>query len=77
MGITVRTPDGDLSVEREYARRTGLPLRSLPAYRGTAIGWQNHLLRDGSAFVVELKAGPAPVKRHVDAVLALARRYAR
>jgi protein MpaA len=75
MGITVRAPGADPAVQREYARRTGLRLRSLPAYRGTSIGWQNHLLREGSAFVVELKAGPAPVSKHVDAVLALARRY--
>ena len=77
LGITVRARGADPQVQREYARRSGLPLRSLPDYRGTAIGWQNHLLRDGSAFVVELKAGPAPVQRHVDAVLALARRYLR
>jgi protein MpaA len=77
LGITVRAPGADPAIQREYARRTKLPLRSLPAYRGTAIGWQNHLIRDGSAFVVELQAGPAPVQRHVDAVLALARRYAR
>lgn len=76
LGITVRARGADPAVQREYARRTGLPLRSLPDYRGTAIGWQNHLLRDGSAFVVELRAGPAPVQRHVDTVLALARRYA-
>jgi murein peptide amidase A len=77
LGITVRARGADPQVQREYARRSGLPLRSLPDYRGTAIGWQNHLLRDGSAFVVELKAAPAPVQRHVDAVLALARRYLR
>jgi protein MpaA len=76
IGITVRARGADPAVQREYARRTGLPLRSLPDYRGTAIGWQNHLIRDGSAFVVELRSGPAPVQRHVDAVLALARRYA-
>jgi protein MpaA len=76
LGITVRARGADPAVQRDYARRTGLPLRSLPDYRGTAIGWQNHLIRDGSAFVVELRAGPAPVRRHVDAVLALARRYA-
>jgi protein MpaA len=76
MGITVRARGADPAIQREYARRTGLPLRSLPDYRGTAIGWQNHLIRDGSAFVVELHAGPAPVRKHVDAVLALARRYA-
>ncbi len=75
LGITVRARGADPAVQREYARRTGLPLRSLPDYRGTAIGWENHLVRDGSAFVVELKAGAAPVRKHVDAVLALARRY--
>jgi murein peptide amidase A len=77
LGMTVRARGADPAVQREYARRTGLPLRSLPNYRGTAVGWQNHLIRDGSAFVVELNAGPAPVAKHVDAVLALARRYAR
>ena len=62
--------------QRDYARRTGLPLRSLPNYRGTAIGWQNHLIPDGSAFVVELKAGPgAGAARTSTRVLALARRY--
>jgi protein MpaA len=76
LGITVRARGADPAVQREYARRTGLPLRSLPDYRGTAIGWENHLIGDGSAFVVELKAGAAPVRKHVDAVLALARRYA-
>jgi protein MpaA len=75
LGITVRARGADPEIQREYARRTGLPLRSLPNYRGTAVGWQNHLIRDGSAFVVELRAGPAPVQRHVSAVLALARRY--
>ncbi|RKQ91520.1 zinc carboxypeptidase [Solirubrobacter pauli] len=75
MGITVRARGVDAAVQRGYARRTGLPLRSLPNYHGTAIGWQNHLIADGTAFVVELKAGRAPVKRHVDAVLAAARSY--
>ena len=74
MGITVRARGVDASLQRDYARRTDLPLRSLPNYHGTAIGWQNHLIEDGTAFVVELKAGPAPVQTHVDAVLALARR---
>ena len=77
LGITVRARGVDPSLQREYARRSGLPLRWLPNYRGTAIGWQNHLLRDGTSFVVELQAGPAPVRRHVDAVLALARRISR
>lgn len=77
MGITVRARGVDADVQRDYARRTGLPLRSLPNYHGTAIGWQNHLIKDGTAFVVELEAGPAPVERHVDAVVAAARSYVR
>jgi len=75
LGITVRARNVDAAVQRDYARRSGLPLRSLPNYHGTAIGWQNHLLKDGTAFVVELHAGRAPVQRHVDAVIAAARRY--
>jgi protein MpaA len=75
MGITVRARGADPAIQREYARRTKLPLRSLPAYHGTAVGWENHLVRDGSAFVVELRAGPANARLHADTVLALARRY--
>jgi murein peptide amidase A len=77
MGITVRARSVDTDVQRDYARRTGLPLRWLPNYHGTAIGWQNHLISGGTAFVVELKAGPAPVNTHVDAVIAAARSYVR
>lgn len=75
LGITVRARGVDVKVQRGYARRTGLPLRSLPNYHGTAIGWQNNLVKDGTAFVVELEAGRAPVQRHVDAVVAAARSY--
>jgi murein peptide amidase A len=75
MGITVRARGADPAVQRAYARRTHLPLRSLPDYHGTAIGWENHLLTRGSAFVVELPAGPADTRLHAGAVLALARRY--
>jgi protein MpaA len=75
LGITVRARGADPAIQREYARRTGLPLRSLPDYRGTAIGWENHEVRDGNAFVVELRAGPADARLHAETVLALARRY--
>jgi murein peptide amidase A len=75
MGITVRAPGADLAIQREYARRTGLALRSLPGLVGTAVGWENHLIHDGSAFVVELRAGRANAALHADTVLALARRY--
>jgi protein MpaA len=75
LGITVRERGIDQAVQREYARRTGLPLRATPDYRGTAVQWENHLVSDGSAFVVELRAGPADAALHADTVLALARRY--
>jgi protein MpaA len=75
MGITVRERAGDVSVEREYARRTGLPLRSLPYYHGTAVTWENRALPESTAFVVELRPGRANAAQHARAVLALARRY--
>jgi murein peptide amidase A len=75
MGITVRARGGDVAVERDYARRTGLPLRSLPNYHGTAVSWENREVPGSTAFVVELRAGPANAGLHARAVLALARRY--
>ena len=73
MRIVVRAPAADLALQRAYARRTGLTLRRLPRYRGTAVSWENHEVPSGSAFVVELPAGPADAGRHARAVLALAR----
>ena len=65
----------DPRVVRAYARRVGLPARTLPNYRGTATSWQNHTFPGTSAFVVELPAGPlraASARRHARAVLAAA-----
>src|SRR3954469_16106688 len=77
----VNLSDGvDRRVVRAYARRVGLPARTLPRYRGTATGWQNHAFPGTSAFVVELPAGPlgpAATARHADAVLAIAGGQAR
>lgn len=70
---------GDAQLERLYARRSGLPRRSLPRYRGTAVSWQNTTHRGDTAFVVELPGGPLPaegVRRHARTVLALARAIA-
>jgi protein MpaA len=67
---------GDVSIERRFARLTGLPLRHLGPYPGTATSWQNHRLRGTTAFVVELPPGPLTSKRsarYAQAVLALAR----
>jgi protein MpaA len=76
LNMVVRAPAADLGLQRAYARRTGLPLRSLPRYRGTAVGWENHAVPGGSAFVVELPAGRPGARRHAAAVLALARALA-
>src|SRR5215210_6280570 len=65
---------GDPVLERLY-----VPRRSLPRYHGTAVSWQNHSFPGDSAFVVELPGGPLPstgVRRHANAVLALARAIA-
>jgi N-acetylmuramoyl-L-alanine amidase len=67
----------DPRVVRDYARRVGLPARTLPNYRGTATSWQNHTYPGTSSFVVELAAGPLPargVRRHAEAVLAAGER---
>jgi hypothetical protein len=62
---------------RGYARRVGLPVRWLPAYRGTATSWQNHRAPGTTAFVVELPAGALSRRaaaRHARALLAVASR---
>jgi len=59
---------------RAYAALTGLPLRRLSRRPGSLSRWQNVSLQPGSAFVVELAAGPLPPAlrlRHVAAVLAM------
>jgi protein MpaA len=72
MRIVVRARVAEPRLQRAYSRRTGLPLRSLPRYHGTAVGWENAKV-GGSAFVVELPASHVQAARHARAVLALAR----
>jgi murein peptide amidase A len=75
MHVVVRAP-GDLALQRHYGRLTGLPLRTLPAYHGTATSWQHHVLPETTAFVVELGAGTLSARAtaaHVRAVLSVAR----
>jgi beta-N-acetylhexosaminidase len=70
------TRGSDKGLVRAYARRVGLPARTLPLLAGTATSWQNHTYPGTSAFVVELPAGPlspASARRHVAAVLAAGR----
>jgi murein peptide amidase A len=54
---------GRASVERRFARLTGLPLRRLTRYPGSATTWENHVLTHSTAFVVELPPGAVPDAR--------------
>lgn len=70
---------GALWAERFVGRSIGLPLRRLPDYPGSAIGWENHLIR-ASAFDVELpgsRLSPAVSRRYAEVLHSLARAFAR
>jgi N-acetylmuramoyl-L-alanine amidase len=71
---------GDASLQHLYSRLSGLPRKRLTGdYHGTVSSWQNSTFPGDTAFVVELPAGPLPaagVRRHANAVLALARAVA-
>jgi hypothetical protein len=61
---------------RAYARRVGLPARTLPRYRGTVAEWQNHSFPGTNAFVVELAGGALSAedaRRHARAAVAVGR----
>lgn len=68
--------NGDANVARRYAHRVGLPARIFYEAPGSITRWQVHAIRGATGVVVELAAGSlsgADVRRHADAVLALAR----
>ncbi|HEY2543806.1 MAG TPA: M14 family zinc carboxypeptidase [Gaiellaceae bacterium] len=65
--------------ERLLGRAIGLPLRRLPDYPGSAIGWDDHLV-PASAFDVELPGGdlsPATMRSVVNGIRSVARRFGR
>jgi murein peptide amidase A len=75
LGLVDRS-GGSVAVERDYARRVGLPLRTIPPQPGEATRWQNMTFAGTTSFVVELPPGPlstSATARHAAAVLALAR----
>lgn len=64
--------------EQLLSRTTGLPLKRLTDYPGSAIGWENNLI-PGSAFDLELPGGNlsrSTVHRYAEAIRLLARTYA-
>jgi N-acetylmuramoyl-L-alanine amidase len=69
----------DPALERLYAARSGLPVRDLPNYHGTAVSWQNHTFGGDSAFVVELAGGRLSARvaaRNARAAMSVARAVA-
>ncbi|MCU1675429.1 MAG: murein peptide amidase [Frankiales bacterium] len=76
MDLVDRTRGSDPAIVRRYARSAHMRVRRLAPLPGTATRWQNHGLPSTTAFVVELPAGrpgTRAVRRHVAAVLAVAR----
>lgn len=70
LAVTDRS-GGDVSVERRFASLSGLPLRRLTRYPGSAASWQDQRLPRSTAFVVELPQGPpssAAAARYTHAV---------
>lgn len=75
LALVDRGTAADRALVGRYARLAGLPVRRLGFLPGVATRWQNHLLPDTSAFVVELPGGPlspAGARRHARAVRAVA-----
>ncbi|MGI8715181.1 MAG: DUF2817 domain-containing protein [Solirubrobacteraceae bacterium] len=67
---------GDRGVARRYGQLSHLRATCLPFLPGTAAGWENHVLRGTTSFVVELPPGPVGaigVSRHLRAVAAMER----
>ena len=67
---------GNRDIERRYARLVGLPLLRLTRYPGSAVNWENDVLRTSTAFVVELHAGvlsKTEADRYAHAILDVAR----
>jgi protein MpaA len=70
---------GDARIARRYARLVGLPYKFFYAAPGSITRWQVHTYPASTGMVVELPAGSlsaAAVRRHADAVVALAREAA-
>ena len=68
---------GSVAVERRFATLAGMPLTRLTREPGSAVGWEDHQVPSGTAFVVELPAGAldeSSVKRFAHAIVAVSQR---
>ena len=71
---------GSKAVERRFASAVGFPLARLPREPGSVVGWENHVLRSSTAFVVELpdeRLSTVEVGRFAQAVVAVGKGYSR
>jgi protein MpaA len=71
--------NGDATIARRYARRVGLPAKIFYEAPGSITRWLARTFAGSTGLVVELPAGALPaaaVRRHADAVMALARETA-
>jgi protein MpaA len=76
LGLVVRSA-GDITIQRRFARRVGLPLVRLSGrYPGSVTSWQNRWHPEAAAFVVELPSGPlssTAIHRYANAIVNAAR----
>jgi murein peptide amidase A len=71
---------GSKALERRFASAVGFSLARLPREPGSVVGWENHILRGSTAFVVELpdrKQSTAATARFAWAAVAVGRGYSR
>ena len=67
---------GVTALERRFASGVGFPLARLPREPGSVVGWENHILPNATAFVVELPEGrlsAAAIGRFARAAVAVGR----
>ncbi|MEO8425104.1 MAG: DUF2817 domain-containing protein [Actinomycetota bacterium] len=76
LALVVRSA-GDITIQRRFAKRVGLPLVRLKGrYPGSVTSWQNHWHPEAAAFVVELPSGSlstVAVHRYANAIVHAAR----
>ena len=75
MNFVILQRGSDRALMRRYARVAHMRTGTYPQVPGGVARWENHVLPGGSAFVVELAAGPLPwwrVRANVRAVLSVA-----
>jgi protein MpaA len=71
---------GSKTLEARFASAVSFALTRLPREPGSVVGWENHILRGSTAFVVELprrKLSTAAIDRFARAAVAVGRGYSR